>query len=94
MTLRTTFFATEYKYIRYQNEDCLFGNNLHFIISNQNYEDCNEWCINNSTCGGYITIEDNKRCYFKDKSCQNKLYQSYQRIAFIPQGTKVYVTKS
>ena len=69
--------------------DCLWGNNIHVIISNQNYDDCNKWCLDNTNCGGYIALNTTRypnRCYIKDKSCKNKLFASHLRTAYIPQG--------
>ena len=70
--------------------DCLFVNNLHVMISSQPDMDCKNWCINNIiNCGGYTAYNTNRypnRCYFKNKSCKNNLFNLEERTVFIAQG--------
>ena len=84
------FHAAEFKYIEHQNMDCLFGNNLHVLISSRPEVDCNNWCINNIiNCGGYTAYNTTRypnRCYFKNKSCKNNLFNLENRTVFIAQG--------
>ena len=78
------FNCVEFKYITHQDRDCLWGNNIRSMTSNNNFDDCNKWCANNIYCGGYIN--SGNRCHFKDKSCKSNLFHSNHKTAYIPQG--------
>ena len=69
--------------------DCLWGNNIDWMISRQPEVDCNKRCINNNQCGGYTAYNSTKypnRCYFKNKSCKNNLFHLQQRTVTLLQG--------
>ena len=74
--------------MRFSNKDCLSGNNIHSQNSDQpdNYEDCKDWCFNNSNCGGFIVKENT--CFFKNTDCKNGLVESGGSTAFIPRNVK------
>ena len=78
------FYGLEFRYITHENKDCLWGIGMHYMKSNNNFEDCNKECANSIYCAGYITLGN--RCYFKNKACKNNLVQSNRRTAYIPQG--------
>ena len=82
--LGVMFYDLEFKYITYQDRDCLWGSDIHHMTSNNNLEDCNMWCVNNIYCGGFIAIGN--RCHFKNKSCKNNLFESGYTTAFIPES--------
>ena len=78
------FYGLEFKYITHKDRGCLWGYDIHYMKSNNNFDDCNKWCANNMYCGGYITHYN--RCYFKNRACKKNLYQNEDLTAFIQQG--------
>ena len=60
-----------------------------------NHDDCSERCISNNNCRGYAAVNTTKypnRCYLKDQTCKNNMFQKEDVTLFIPQalGGKYY----
>ena len=84
-------YSVEYKFVKHQNMECLYGHNIDWMISSQPEKDCTRRCINNNKCGGFTTLNITRypnRCYFKNKSCEKNLYQNQLTTVFIPQGNQ------
>ena len=78
------FFSVQI-YKKYENKDCLIGNNLHYFTSNgMNLEDCMDWCKNNDSCGAFTEWYDN--CYFKSKNCEDDIKLVNNAVLYIKQG--------
>ena len=89
------FCAAEFKFIRQQDMDCLYGNNIH-VMNFPNTTDCSNWCSKNSKCGGYAAIGiagNQTKCFFKNEFCKISLYQKGYVTTFIQQGNWTTVLK-
>ena len=60
-------------HVKHQDKDCLSGNNIQImnLTSALDFENCEKWCTNNGTCGGFVVY--NYGCYFKNLSCKFNL---------------------
>ena len=58
-------------YIRLENTDCLAGQDLFTLSSNENpnYETCKRWCSTNNSCTAFAV--NGGSCYFKNWNCQS-----------------------
>ena len=72
--------------------DCLYGTNMHWMISKQPDNDCNNWCSNSNNCGGYAALNTSaypNRCYFKNKFCKEDLHNKRNVNVFLKQGKEM-----
>ena len=37
------------------------------------YDNCKQWCNNNSGCGGFVVVASLGNCYFKSNQCKGTL---------------------
>ena len=68
-------------YTKLDRQDCLYNQNLHHLTSDQasGYENCKEWCADNTDCGGFTGSGDN--CYFKRLACKDNVFaQSHTHL--------------
>ena len=58
-------------YIRLENVDCLAGQDLFTLSSNEspNYETCKRWCNTNNSCTAFAVAQGT--CHFKNGDCQS-----------------------
>ena len=70
--------------------DCNVNNDIHSLERDDspNYDNCQEWCINNGDCGAFAVYRGT--CYFKDRSCRNDLKQASSTNLFLTKGSQVY----
>ena len=70
----SSFYLVEFRYVRYENRDCLFGKNLLSVVSSRDsdYENCKQWCVYNTTCGGFAGTRDGR--YFKRLACKDDVF--------------------
>ena len=76
--------VVEFQYIRRDDMDCLVGNDLFTLRTHKasDYDNCKQWCTDNSDCGGFVAAWWNK-CYFKANICMGHLVQN--------SGVKLYL---
>ena len=76
-------------FIVLENKDCLLGNHIHFLQSNQqsNYENCRQWCKDNRICAGFTVAFDNI-CFFKTAGCKDDIFASEGVVTFLYQGNE------
>ena len=72
-------------YIKHQDKDCLWGNNIHkmSLSSALDFENCKNWCNNNANCGGFTVYR--YTAYFKNQSCKTSMFSSEGIIIFVKQ---------
>ena len=77
------------RFIQHEHTNCPFPRVVegHFASQTSNYEDCKQWCLNNSRCDAftvYLGI-----CYFKASSCRNNLVGAFRFTTFLLDGNLV-----
>ena len=73
-------------FIRFENMDCLAGQDFHTLDSNDypNYVSCRTYCNDNVNCRAFTVFENT--CYFKNGDCQNDVSGLSGATTFIIQG--------
>ena len=76
MCLKISFPVVEFQYIRREGMGCLKGVDLAVLDTNRasDYENCKQWCADNSDCGGFVIGIWNV-CFFKATTCIGNLVE-------------------
>ena len=78
-------FSAKYTYQKSEQSDCLVGNDLHHLYadSSPDHINCQEWCSNNETCGGFTFFHS---CYFKIQACSSEIITADHAVLYLKKG--------
>ena len=88
------FSVVQYEYIKHEDSNCLFGNDLDSLRTDgtPDHDNCKEWCNNNANCQAFAVSEQNS-CFFKSYECGNDI-QRGRAVLYTKIGNWSFPAKS
>ena len=77
------FDLVGYTLTKYEDIDCLYGDNLHQMVRFTDDENCKQWCFARDDCAGFTARFD--KCFFKRVACKDNVFNQTESKIYLKQ---------